>query len=177
MDTTKLELGIIGDFLTGSFSAHPSPLKGEEGLGPRPGRFSDPSARADALKVEAVEDFTAEPPAPLDPRTCHPEAASRPSREPRDQARLVLQRLVIHGDCEREVAEKIARWIKSVFTKDNMKRFVHKVVDHVGAEGRIRTDASFSVALGLPQLIAILRGTFDSKDPTRPQPLASPLAT
>ena len=29
MDTAKLELGIIGDFLTGHFAARPSPLKGE----------------------------------------------------------------------------------------------------------------------------------------------------
>ena len=33
-------------FLMGSFGAHPSPLKGEEGLGLRPEHFSDPSARA-----------------------------------------------------------------------------------------------------------------------------------
>ena len=46
MTTTKLELGIVGDFLMGSFSAHPSPLKGEEGHGLRPEHFSDPSARA-----------------------------------------------------------------------------------------------------------------------------------
>ena len=44
-NSEKLELGIIGDFLTGSFSAHPSPLKGEEGLGLRPEHFSAPSAR------------------------------------------------------------------------------------------------------------------------------------
>ena len=29
MDTSKLELGIIGDFLTVHFAARPSPLKGE----------------------------------------------------------------------------------------------------------------------------------------------------
>ena len=46
MDTTKLELGIIGDFLAGSFGVHPSPLKGEEGAGLRPEHFSDPAARA-----------------------------------------------------------------------------------------------------------------------------------
>ena len=45
MTTTKLELGIVGDFLMGSFSAHPSPLKGEEGHGLRPEHFSNPSAR------------------------------------------------------------------------------------------------------------------------------------
>ena len=89
MDTTKLELGIIGDFLTGSFSAHPSPLKGEEGLGPRPGRFSDPSARADALKVEAVEDFTAEPPAPLD-QTVRPQSRGSCWSRGSDSNRRVL---------------------------------------------------------------------------------------
>ena len=46
MNTVKLEYGIIGDALMGSFSAHPSPLKGEEGHGLRPEHFSDPSARA-----------------------------------------------------------------------------------------------------------------------------------
>ena len=56
MDTAKLELGIIGDFLTGSFSAHPSPLKGEEGLGLRPEHFSDPSARA-AFELIAAADL------------------------------------------------------------------------------------------------------------------------
>lgn len=46
MDTTKLEIGLIGDFLVGSLSAHPLPLKGERGVGLRPEHFSDPSARA-----------------------------------------------------------------------------------------------------------------------------------
>ena len=55
MDTTKLELGIIGDFLTGSFSAHPSPLKGEEGLGLRPEHFSDPSARTAFEPIAAAD--------------------------------------------------------------------------------------------------------------------------
>ena len=57
MDTAKLELGIIGDFLAGSFSAHPSPLKGEEGRGLRPEHFSDPSARA-ACELIAAADTT-----------------------------------------------------------------------------------------------------------------------
>ena len=56
MDTVRLELGIIGDFLTGSFSAHPSPLKGEEGVGLRPEHFSDPSARA-AFELIAAADL------------------------------------------------------------------------------------------------------------------------
>ena len=45
MNTLKLELGVIGDFLTGSFSTHPLPPKGERGVGLRPEYFSDPSAR------------------------------------------------------------------------------------------------------------------------------------
>lgn len=46
MDTTKLEIGLIGDFLVGSMSAHPLPLKGERGEGLRPEHFSDPTSRA-----------------------------------------------------------------------------------------------------------------------------------
>ena len=57
MNTTKLELGIVGDFLMGSFSAHPSPLKGEEGHGLRPEHFSDPSARA-AFELISAADTT-----------------------------------------------------------------------------------------------------------------------
>ena len=45
MNTLKLELGVIGDFLTGSFSTHPLPPKGERGVGLRPEYFSDPSTR------------------------------------------------------------------------------------------------------------------------------------
>ena len=56
MDTVKLELGIIGDFLTGSFCAHPSPLKGEEGQGLKPEHFSDPSART-AFELIAAADL------------------------------------------------------------------------------------------------------------------------
>ena len=57
MDTAKLELGIIGDFLAGSFGARPSPLKGEEGQGLKPEHFSDPSARA-AFELIAGADTT-----------------------------------------------------------------------------------------------------------------------
>lgn len=55
MNTTKLEQGIIGDFLMGSFGAHPSPLKGEEGHGLRPEHFSDPSARAAFELISAAK--------------------------------------------------------------------------------------------------------------------------
>ena len=57
MDTAKLELGIIGDFLTGHFAARPSPLKGEEGQGLKPEHFSDPSARA-AFELLVAADTT-----------------------------------------------------------------------------------------------------------------------
>ena len=61
MNTTKLELIIIGDFLTGSFGTppFPSPLKGGEGKGDglRPECFSDPSARA-AFELVAAADTT-----------------------------------------------------------------------------------------------------------------------
>ena len=50
------KLGIIGDFLTGSFGARPSPLKGEEGQGLKPEHFSDPSARA-AFELIAAADL------------------------------------------------------------------------------------------------------------------------
>ena len=45
---TKVELGIVGDFLAGSFCTTPSPppLRGEEGEGQRPEHFSDPAAHA-----------------------------------------------------------------------------------------------------------------------------------
>ena len=56
MDTVKLELGIIGDFLTGSFGARLSPLKGEDGQGLKPEHFSDPSARA-AFELIAAADL------------------------------------------------------------------------------------------------------------------------
>ena len=46
MDTRNLERGLIGDFLMGSCSVHPLPLKGESGVGLRPEHFSDPMARA-----------------------------------------------------------------------------------------------------------------------------------
>ena len=36
---------------------------------------------------------------------------------------------------------KIVSWIKTVFTKGNVKRFIH------GAEGRIRTDASLRILI------------------------------
>ena len=46
MNTTQIEIGLIGDFLIGSFRAHTSPLQGGEGHGLRPEHFTDPSARA-----------------------------------------------------------------------------------------------------------------------------------
>lgn len=55
MNTAKLELGIIGDFLAGSFGAHPSPLKGEEGHGLRPEHFSDPANRAAFELISAAD--------------------------------------------------------------------------------------------------------------------------
>lgn len=54
MNTAKLELGIIGDFLAGSF-AHPSPLEGEEGHGLRPEHFSDPASRAAFELISAAD--------------------------------------------------------------------------------------------------------------------------
>lgn len=58
MNSYKLELGLIGDFLAGSFSAHPLPPKGERGVGLRPEHFSDPAVRAayeEILKLDSLD--------------------------------------------------------------------------------------------------------------------------
>ena len=59
MNTSQIEIGLIGDYLSGSFSAHPSPLKGGEGKGLRPEHFSDPSART---AFEIIQNANSEDP-------------------------------------------------------------------------------------------------------------------